>query len=163
MHSIRRSNFLLVVSLSFVITYVRSSALSVEYGSTGRGSTGCGCQSSSWSAAHFLIRFLVPVRAREMGVSRGSAAPSCVSQPAHFPYSSWIVCCLLITGFLPFPATDGVHTLYRQPPSGQSRVYRITQLRTDNVPYQDSAGTGPPLVLNVVRVTGACCLFMFHP
>ena len=39
-------------------------------------------------------------------------------------------------------------------PSGQSRVYRITQLRTDGVHCRESVGTGP-VVLKVVRVTGA--------
>ena len=38
--------------------------------------------------------------------------------------------------------------------SGQSRVYRVTQLlRTDGVPRRDSAGTGP-VALKVVPVTG---------
>ena len=44
-------------------------------------------------------------------------------------------------------------TVYCQPPSGQSRVYRITQLRTDDVHCREIAGTGS-LVLKVVRVTG---------
>ena len=44
--------------------------------------------------------------------------------------------------------------LYRHPPSGQSRVYQVTQLRTDGVHYRESAGTGP-VVLEVVPVTGA--------
>ena len=39
-------------------------------------------------------------------------------------------------------------------PSGQSRVYRVTQLRTDGVHCRESAGTGP-VVLKVVLVTGA--------
>ena len=33
--------------------------------------------------------------------------------------------------------------LYRQPPSGQSQVYRVTHLRTDGVHCRDSAATGP--------------------
>ena len=48
---------------------------------------------------------------------------------------------------------DGVH-LYRQPPLVQSRVYRVTQLRTDNVHCRESAGIGP-IVLKVIPVTGA--------
>ena len=44
----------------------------------------------------------------------------------------------------------------RHPPSGQSRVCRvITQLRTDSVYCQESAGTGP-VVLKVVP--NGCCL-----
>ncbi|CAN0391187.1 unnamed protein product, partial [Ascophyllum nodosum] len=44
--------------------------------------------------------------------------------------------------------------LNRHTPSGQSRVYRVTQLRTNGVHCRESAGTGP-VVLNVVPVTGA--------
>ena len=39
-------------------------------------------------------------------------------------------------------------------PSGQSRLYRVTQLRTDGVHCRESVGTGP-VVLNLDRVTGA--------
>ena len=39
-------------------------------------------------------------------------------------------------------------------PSGQSRVYRVTQLRTVGIHCRESAGTGP-VVLKVVPVTGA--------
>ena len=42
-------------------------------------------------------------------------------------------------------------------PSGQSRVYRVTQLRTDSVHCRESVGTGP-IVLKVVPVTGAAIL-----
>ena len=41
------------------------------------------------------------------------------------------------------------HTL-----SGQSRVYRVTQLRTNGVHCRESAGTGPVVLKVVVRVTG---------
>ena len=44
--------------------------------------------------------------------------------------------------------------LNRQPPSGQSRVYRVTHLRTDGVHCREPAGTGS-VVLKVVPVTGA--------
>ena len=43
---------------------------------------------------------------------------------------------------------------YRHMPSGQSRVYRITQLRTDGVHCRESTGTGS-VVLKVVPVMGA--------
>ena len=46
------------------------------------------------------------------------------------------------------------YILYRHTPSGQSRVYRVTQLRTDDVHFRESTGTGP-VVLKVVPVTGA--------
>ena len=39
-------------------------------------------------------------------------------------------------------------------PSGQSRVHRVVQLRTEGVHYRESAGTGP-VVFKVVPVTGA--------
>ena len=47
--------------------------------------------------------------------------------------------------------------LNRHTPLGQSRVYRVTQLRTDGVHCQESAGTGP-VVLKAVPVTGAAFL-----
>ena len=50
---------------------------------------------------------------------------------------------------------DGVH-IYRQPPSGQSPVHQVAQLRTDVVHCQYSAGAVP--VVKVVPVTGAAFL-----
>ena len=44
--------------------------------------------------------------------------------------------------------------LYRHTPSGQSRVYRVTQLHTDGVHCQEYAGTRQ-VVLKVVPVMGA--------
>ena len=38
---------------------------------------------------------------------------------------------------------DGVHIIYRQPPLGQSPVYRATQLRTDDIHCREPAGTEP--------------------
>ena len=54
---------------------------------------------------------------------------------------------------LPHAFGDGVH-LYREPPSGQSQLLRVTQLRTDGVHCRESAGAGP-VVPKVVRATGA--------
>ena len=51
-----------------------------------------------------------------------------------------------------FPGGD-IH-ICRPSPSGQFRVYRVTQLRTDRVHCQQSIGTGP-VVLKVVRGPGA--------
>ena len=45
--------------------------------------------------------------------------------------------------------------LNRHTPSGQSRVYRVTQLRTDGVHCRESAGTGP---VNLKVVPNECCL-----
>ena len=45
--------------------------------------------------------------------------------------------------------------LNRHTPSGQSRVYRATQLRTDGVHCRESAGTGP---VSLKVVPNECCL-----
>ena len=55
--------------------------------------------------------------------------------------------------FLPISAAASIY-LYRHTPSGQSLVFRITQLRTDGAHCRESASTGP-VVLNAVPVTGA--------
>ena len=47
--------------------------------------------------------------------------------------------------------------LNRHTPSGQSRVYRVTHLGTDDVHCRESAGT-EPVVLKVLPVTGAAIL-----
>ena len=52
---------------------------------------------------------------------------------------------VLTYGILP-EFRDGVHLFIlnrHTPPSGQSRVYRVAQLRTDDVHCRESAGTGP--------------------
>ena len=43
----------------------------------------------------------------------------------------------------------------RHTPSGQSRVYRVTQSRTDGVHCRESADTGP---VNLKVVPNECCL-----
>ena len=45
--------------------------------------------------------------------------------------------------------------LNRHTPSGQSRVYRVTQLRTDGVHCREFAGVGP---VNFEVVPNECCL-----
>ena len=52
---------------------------------------------------------------------------------------------MVLTYGIPPEFRDGVHLfiLNRHTPSGQSRVDRVTQLRTDGVHYRESAGTGP--------------------
>ena len=84
-------------------------------------------------------------------VSQDRFGRSVSRQPAHCPHSGWIWC--LLTGFLPLPTTASI-CLCRQPPSGQSRVYQVTQLRTDGIRCRESTGTGP-VVLKVVLVTDA--------
>ena len=52
----------------------------------------------------------------------------------------------------PYSAICNDHT-----PSGQSRVYRVTQLRTDGVHCRESAGTGP---VNLKVDSNGCCLVL---
>ena len=56
-----------------------------------------------------------------------------------------------------FPRRRPFIYLNRHMPSGQSRVYRVTHLRTDDVHCRESAGTGP-VVLKAVPATGAAIL-----
>ena len=60
----------------------------------------------------------------------------------------------MLTYGIPGDVRGGIHIfiLNRHTPSGQSRVYRVTQLRTDGVHCRESAGTGS-VVLNAVPVT----------
>ena len=53
-----------------------------------------------------------------------------------------------------FPRRRPFIYLNRHTPSGQSRVYRVTQLRTDGVHCRESAGTGP---VNLKVVPNGCC------
>ena len=52
---------------------------------------------------------------------------------------------MVLTYGIPPEFRDGVHLFIynRHTPSGQSRVYRVTQLRTDGVHCRESADTGP--------------------
>ena len=54
--------------------------------------------------------------------------------------------------FFRFPRRRPFFYLNRHTPSGQFRVYRVTQLRTDGVHCRESAGTGP---VNLKVETGA--------
>ena len=57
-----------------------------------------------------------------------------------------------------FPRRPPFIYLNHHTPSGQSRAYRVGQLRTDGVHCRQSAGTTGPVVLKVVPVTGAAIL-----
>ena len=92
----------------------------------------------------------VPVRAWDFGLAR-RVQPSRPASVCSSPYSGWIWC--LLTGFLPSSAAASIWN--RHTPSGQSRVYRVTQLRTDGVHCRESAGTGP---VNLKVVPNGCCL-----
>ena len=92
--------------------------------------------------------FLVSVRAWEFGLAR-RVRPS---RPASaFSFSIILRLNLVLTQGIPPDFRGGVHLFTL---SGQSRVYRVTQLRTDGVHYRESAGTGP-VVLKVISGTGA--------
>ena len=64
---------------------------------------------------------------------------------------------LVLTYGIPPEFRGGVHLFIynRHAPSGQSRVDRVTQLRTDGVHCRKSAGTGP---VNLKVVPNECCL-----
>ena len=64
---------------------------------------------------------------------------------------------LMLTYGIPPEFRGGVHLfiLNRHTPLGQSRVYRVTQLRTDGVHCREFAGTGP---VNLKVVPNECCL-----
>ena len=82
----------------------------------------------------------------------GSAFPSHVNPLILHAQaeSDWLV----LTHGIPPAFRDGVH-MYRQPPSGQSQVYHVTQLRTNGVDCRESTGTGPVVLKLVVPVAGA--------
>ena len=75
-------------------------------------------------------------------VSRDGFGSPVPRQPAHLHTQAE-------SGALPYGIPPefrgGVHLFVynRHTPSGESRVYRVTQLRTDGVHYRESAGTGP--------------------
>ena len=97
---------------------------------------------------------LSPLFSSENLVSRetGSAVPSRVSL-----LISILRLNLVLTYGIPPEFRGGVHLfiLNRHTPSSQSRVFRVTQLRTDGVHCRESAGTGP---VNLKVVPNECCL-----
>ena len=82
----------------------------------------------------------------------GSAVPSRVSLLIFILRLN-----LVLTYGIPPELRGGVYLVIynRHTPSGQSRVYRVTQLRTDGVHCRESAGTGP---VNLKVVPNECCL-----
>ena len=82
----------------------------------------------------------------------GSAVPSRVSLLISILRPN-----LVLTYGIPLEFRGGVHLFIynRHTPSSQSRVYRVTQLRTDGVHCRESAGTGP---VNLKVVPNGCCL-----
>ena len=90
--------------------------------------------------------FPVPVRDWEFGLGRRV-------RPSR-PASACSISTLRLNvelSHLPVSAAAAIY-LYRQPSSGQSRVFQVTQLRVDGVHFRESAGTGP-VVLKVIPVS----------
>ena len=79
-------------------------------------------------------------------VSRDGFGSPVPRQPAHLHTQAESGAYLRI----PLELRGGVQLfiLNRHTPSGQSRVYRVTQMHTDGVHCRESAGTGP-VVLKV--------------
>ena len=123
-----------------VITYSKSIDQSGKVANPARGQLN---RENEYLFLHPLSR--MRIRSRETG----SAVPSRVSllifhtQAESGAYSR---------DSSRFPRRRPFIYFNRHTPSGQSRVYRITQVRTDGVHCRESAGTGP-VVLKVVPVT----------
>ena len=86
-------------------------------------------------------------------VSRDGFSRPVPRQPAHSPYWGWIWCSRV-------PRRRPFIYLNRHTPSDQSRVYRVTQLRTHGVHCRESSGTGP---VNLKVVPNECCLGRYSP
>ena len=96
--------------------------------------------------------FPVPVRAWEFDLSRRVRGSPVPRQPAHLHTQAESGACLRDSSR--FPRRRPFIYFNRHTSSGQSRVYRVTELRTDGVHCRESASTGP-VNLKVVSVTGA--------
>ena len=108
--------------------------------------------SCSWSAEQRKIMFPCPRAClRIWSRETGSAVPSRVSLIIFILRLN-----LVLTYGIPSEFRGGVHLLNHHTPSGQSRVYRVMQLRTNDVHCRQSTGTGP-INLKVV-VPNECCL-----
>ena len=86
-------------------------------------------------------------------VSRNGFSRPVPRQPAHLPTQAESGAYLRDSSRV--PRRRPFIYLNRHTPSGQSRVYRVTQLRTDGVHCRESAGTGP---VNLKVVPNGCCL-----
>ena len=106
----------------------------------------------SWSAEEAKLTFPFPCsRLRIWSCKTGSAVPSRISLLIIYIQAESGAYSWEDSSRFPRrrPFIQNRHT-----PSCQSRVYRVTQLRTDGVHCRESAGTGP-VVFKVVPVTGA--------
>ena len=87
--------------------------------------------------------------ARENVVSRDGFGSPVSRHPAQAESGAYLRDSSRVPRWRPFIYLN-CHT-----PSGQSRVYRVTQLGTDDVHYRESAGTGP---VNLKVVPNECYL-----
>ena len=99
---------------------------------------------------YFPLR--VPSHLRIWSRETGSAVPPRVSL-----LISILRLNMVLTYGISLEFRDGVHLFIqnRHTPSGQSRVYRVTQLRTDGVHCRQFAGTG---AVNLKMVPNEYCL-----
>ena len=86
-------------------------------------------------------------------VSRDGFGSPVPRQPAHLHTQAESDAYL--RDFSRFPRRRSFIYLNRHTPSGQSRDYRVTQLRTDGVHCRESAGTGS---VKLKVVPNGCCL-----
>ena len=98
------------------------------------------------------VRLSHPALARSFSIVRLNHQSAIINQQSAISNQQSAISNLVL--ILEIPTAFRTSSTYnRQPPSGQSRVYQVTQLPTDGVHHPESAGTGP-VVLNVVPVTG---------
>ena len=86
-------------------------------------------------------------------VSRDGFGSPVPHQPAHLHTETEYGACL--QDYSRVPRRRPFIYLNRHAQSGQSRVYPVTQLRTDGVHCREPAGTGP---VNLKVVPNECCL-----
>ena len=86
-------------------------------------------------------------------ISRDDFGGPVPRQPAHLHTHAGSM--LTLWDSSRFPPRRPFIYLNHHTPSGQSRVYRVTQLHTDSVHRRESAGTGP---VNLKVVPNECCL-----
>ena len=100
---------------------------------------------------HILFPF--PVRTIEFGLAR-RVRPSCPASACSF--LALILNLVLYSGS-GFAFGDGVIYLYRQPPSGLSRVYKVTQMLSDSVHCRKAASQRRVVCLQSGS-SHSCCL-----
>ena len=111
--------------------------------------------SCSWSAEQGKMNTPLSPFAPENLVSRDGFSRPVPRQPAH-PHTQ-AESGAYSRDSSRFPRRRPFIYLNRHTPLGHCQVYRVTQLRTNGVHCQESAGTGP-VVLKVAPVTGAAIL-----